>query len=196
MCKTTFEKTTGTKNNKSRIKLLFKKTFVLEKFLWLLLIIYSLSFHNTSIYRTKFSKKSTDENVFQHFILAEILLLKEDDHNLLVLTLMNFPHQRLSTSDKSLKVSIFVIRWICLYICIYQHWRNVIEVNEDQRFKLLNTNQSTLRNIEFLMLLESNLLWSLCNLNRSFISLIKIVNTKDFDYLKFHLYTFFVVIIF
>ena len=90
----------------------------MEKFLWLLLIIYSLSFHNTSIYRTKFSRKSTDENVFQHFILAEILLLKEDDHNLLVLTLMNFPHQRLSTSDKSLKVSIFVIRWICLYINI------------------------------------------------------------------------------
>ena len=29
---------------------------------------------------------------------------------------MNFPHQRLSTTDKSLKVSIFVIRWICLYI--------------------------------------------------------------------------------
>ena len=65
------------------------------------------------------SRKSTDENVLRIFIsVRNILFLKEDNHKVLVLTLMNFPHQRLSTSDKSLKVSIFVIRWICLYINI------------------------------------------------------------------------------
>ena len=63
------------------------------------------------------SRKSTDENVLRIFIsVRNILFLKEDNHKVLVL--MNFPHQRLSTSDKSLKVSIFVIRWICLYINI------------------------------------------------------------------------------
>ena len=65
------------------------------------------------------SRKSTDENVLRIFIsVRNIQFLKEDNHKVLVLTLMNFPHQRLSTSDKSLKVSIFVIRWICLYINI------------------------------------------------------------------------------